>query len=161
VDTTRLSRGGSFAPMKYVPPGQRDRRVVGPPTLAGDPPDRPGTTQDPLSVRVESDTRWHTMCGGCVRRGGHVRSVEALLACWLPFLAAQTRADHELIVLKDGYQIVGDVIAEKAGSLTVDLGFDVVKVPRDQVVERRKAGAPAPTPGPAREAAPADGFFQV
>jgi serine protease Do len=90
-----------------------------------------------------------------------VRYVEALLACWLPFLAAQARADHELLVLKDGYQIVGDVIAEKAGSLTVDLGFDVVKVPRDQVVERRKAGAPAPAPGPASEATPADGFFQV
>jgi serine protease Do len=47
-------------------------------------------------------------------------------------------ADSEVIELKDGHQVIGEVVAEKANALFVDLGFDIVKVPKDQVVSRRK-----------------------
>lgn len=54
----------------------------------------------------------------------------------------------EVIVLKDGHQVTGEVLAEKPNALYVDLGFDVVKVPRDQVASRRPPGA-ASAPGAA------------
>ncbi len=47
-------------------------------------------------------------------------------------------AASEIIDLKDGHQVVGEVVAEKPNALFIDLGFDIVKVPRDQVVGRRK-----------------------
>jgi serine protease Do len=53
-------------------------------------------------------------------------------------VASPARADSEIIELKDGHQVVGEVVAEKANALFVDLGFDIVRVPRDQVVSRRK-----------------------
>jgi len=48
-------------------------------------------------------------------------------------------AAPELIVLKQGYQVVGDVIAERPTVLYVDLGFDVLRIPRAQIVSRGKA----------------------
>ncbi len=45
----------------------------------------------------------------------------------------------DVIELKDGHQVIGDVIAEKPTTLFVDLGFDVLKIPRDQVTSRRKS----------------------
>ncbi len=52
--------------------------------------------------------------------------------------ASLARAGSEVIELKDGHQVVGEVVAEKANVLFVDLGFDIVKIPKDQVVSRRK-----------------------
>ena len=52
--------------------------------------------------------------------------------------ASPPGADHEVIELKDGHQVVGEVVAEKANALFVDLGFDIVRVPKDQVISRRK-----------------------
>jgi serine protease Do len=52
--------------------------------------------------------------------------------------ASPALADSEVIELKDGHQVIGEVVAEKANALFVDLGFDIVKVPKDQVVSRRK-----------------------
>src|SRR4051812_16439713 len=46
----------------------------------------------------------------------------------------------ELIGLRDGHQVTGEVIAEKANALYVDLGFDILRIPRDQVVHRGKPG---------------------
>ena len=45
-----------------------------------------------------------------------------------------------MIQLQDGHQLTGVVIAEKASAIYVDLGFDVIKVPREQVVSRGKPG---------------------
>ena len=45
----------------------------------------------------------------------------------------------DVIELKDGHQVVGEVIAEKPTTLIVDLGFDVLKIPKDQVASRRKS----------------------
>ena len=49
--------------------------------------------------------------------------------------------DTEVIGLKDGHQVTGEVIAEKSQAIYVDLGFDILKIPRDQVVHRGKPGA--------------------
>src|SRR3954468_5118778 len=47
----------------------------------------------------------------------------------------------EVIALKDGHEVIGEVVAEKPGALYVDLGFDIVRIPREQVVHRGKPGA--------------------
>ena len=78
--------------------------------------------------------------------------------------ASPVLAGSEVIELKDGHQVVGEVVAEKANFLFVDLGFDVVKVPKDQIV-RRKAGdaAAKPSGGPVGPSVDADptGFYQT
>src|SRR5690349_7774674 len=55
---------------------------------------------------------------------------------------AWARAD--VIELKDGHQVTGEVLAEKANALFVDLGFDVLRIPRDQIVRRGKPGELTP-----------------
>lgn len=47
-------------------------------------------------------------------------------------------ADQELIELKDGHRVVGEILSDKPGYLYVDLGFDVLKVPKDQITRRGK-----------------------
>jgi serine protease Do len=55
---------------------------------------------------------------------------------------------------------VGTVVAEKPGALYVDLGFDVVKLPRDQIVARHSPDQAAPPPiGTAAEPA-SNGFYK-
>ena len=77
--------------------------------------------------------------------------------------ASSARAGSEVIELKDGHQIVGEVVAEKPNFLFVDLGFDIVKIPKDQVVSRRKGdevvkAATSPA-GTAQDADPT-GFYK-
>lgn len=48
--------------------------------------------------------------------------------------------DAEVIELKDGHRVTGEVLAEKPDALYVDLGFDVLKVPLDQVRGRHEPG---------------------
>lgn len=55
-------------------------------------------------------------------------------------------AVFETIVLKDGQRITGEVVAEKANALYVDLGYDLVRIPRDQVTRRTKADETAHGP---------------
>src|SRR4051812_22385182 len=70
-------------------------------------------------------------------------------------------SDPEVIHLKDGHSVTGEVVAEKPQALYVDLGFDVVKVPRDQVAGRGKPGASAPSAPAARgEETDPSGFFE-
>jgi serine protease Do len=79
--------------------------------------------------------------------------------------ASAARADGpEVVVLKDGQQVVGEILAEKPNALFIDLGFDVLKVPRDQVVERRKPDQAGAAPA-ARDRIPRDvdpsGFYKT
>src|SRR5437588_839135 len=60
------------------------------------------------------------------------------LGAWGP---TPSRGAPEVIGLKEGHQVVGDVIAERPNVLYVDLGFDVVRIPRAQVISRGKPGA--------------------
>jgi serine protease Do len=65
-----------------------------------------------------------------------------VVAVWAGWAAGAPGTDEEWIVLKEGQQVVGPIVAEKSGALYVDLGFDIIRIPRDQVVERRKAEGP-------------------
>lgn len=47
-------------------------------------------------------------------------------------------AGFETITLKDGQRVIGEVVAEKPGALYIDLGYDLLRVPRDQVLRRSK-----------------------
>jgi serine protease Do len=55
----------------------------------------------------------------------------------------------EVIELKDGHQVVGEVVAEKPTALFVDLGFDILRIPRDQIVRRSAEGEAARPSGAA------------
>jgi serine protease Do len=71
----------------------------------------------------------------------------------------------DVIELKDGHQVIGEVVAEKPTALFVDLGFDVIRIPRDQIVKRSadgEAGRPAAgVPGRASEDHDPSGFFDT
>ena len=68
----------------------------------------------------------------------------------------------EVIGLKDGHEVTGEVVAEKTNALFVDLGFDIVRIPRDQVVRRGKPGEADPATVLAREPeTEASGFFSL
>jgi serine protease Do len=70
-----------------------------------------------------------------------IKRVVATVACAGALWGAQPGAGRaDVIELKDGHQVVGDVLAEKANALFVDLGFDILRIPRDQIVRRGKAG---------------------
>jgi serine protease Do len=53
-------------------------------------------------------------------------------------------AGFETIFLKDGQRVIGEVVAEKPTALYIDLGYDLLRVPRDQVLRRTK-GTDAPS----------------
>ncbi len=68
--------------------------------------------------------------------------VLSLLTC-RPAVAA----GFETVILKDGQRITGEVVAEKATALYVDLGYDLLRIPRDQVLRRgqdRRGGFGSP-----------------
>ncbi len=82
--------------------------------------------------------------------------VIGLLAC--PMASA---AGFETVILKDGQRITGEVVAEKSNALYVDLGYDLLRIPRDQVLRRTKIDeADAGPRGPARSSEPdSSGFY--
>jgi serine protease Do len=60
-------------------------------------------------------------------------------ACLLCLLGASACAGvFETLVLKDGQRVVGEVVSEKQNALYVDLGYDLVRIPRDQITRRMK-----------------------
>ncbi|WZO96624.1 trypsin-like peptidase domain-containing protein [Isosphaeraceae bacterium EP7] len=85
-----------------------------------------------------------------------------MLACWCPAAHAD---EADVIELKDGHQIVGDVVSEKSGTIYIDIGFDVVRIPRESIVSRRKADEkPTTIQATAREAqdeTDSTGFFST
>ncbi len=88
--------------------------------------------------------------------------IRAIGAAGLLCLAVgSVRADgFETLILKDGQRITGEVVAEKQNSVFVDLGYDLIRVPRDQIA-RRAQGDEASAPAAASPSAEADssGFF--
>jgi len=49
-------------------------------------------------------------------------------------------AEFETLTLKDGQRVTGEVVAEKQNALYVDLGYDLLRIPRDQISSRSKLG---------------------
>src|SRR4051794_29578225 len=67
-------------------------------------------------------------------------------ACMFFLLVPLARAAvFETLVLKDGQRITGEVVAEKQNALYVDLGYDLVRIPRDQITRRMKVDEAART----------------
>jgi len=52
----------------------------------------------------------------------------------------------DVIVFKSGHKIEGDVLKEQAGSLFVDIGVDVLRIPIAQIESRTKSEAKTTTP---------------
>jgi serine protease Do len=91
-------------------------------------------------------------------------AVAALSAIIWP-AARSPAAQVDVVELKDGHQVVGEVIHEKSNAIYVDLGFDVIKIPRDQIISRKKPGqvasvAIATAPTASLDADPT-GFFKT
>ena len=68
-----------------------------------------------------------------------------------------------VFVLKDGHQVVGELLAEKPGAFYVDLGYDVIRLPREQVTERRAIteGEAVAAPSSGGRAADPSGFYRT
>jgi serine protease Do len=96
-----------------------------------------------------------------------VRSLRTTLAASLVALctiAAVRAADFETVILKDGQRVTGEVVAEKSTALYIDLGFDILRIPRDQVARRTKMNEAGPTPKGAPRGGTeldASGFFST
>lgn len=54
----------------------------------------------------------------------------------------------ETLVLKDGQRVTGDVVAEKPNAIYVDLGYDLLRIPKDQIARRAKVDEAAAVGGP-------------
>ena len=63
----------------------------------------------------------------------------AVVFSWLVVIAAAVRADPERIVLRGGQVVIGEVLTEKSQVLYVDLGYDLLKIPRDEIISRGPA----------------------
>jgi len=71
---------------------------------------------------------------------GFVSVTVTSLVC-LVLVGVRSGIGSEVISLRDGHEIIGEVVAEKSTALFVDLGFDVIRVPKDQVTQRKKPEA--------------------
>ena len=57
--------------------------------------------------------------------------------CLAAFVTLEA-AEFEVVILKDGQRVTGEVVAEKPNALYVDLGYDILRIPRDHVLRRAK-----------------------
>jgi len=79
---------------------------------------------------------------------------------WVVLGGAPGYCAVEVIGLKDGHAVTGEVVAEKANALYVDLGFDILRIPREQIVRRDKPDAAGIASAPLRVAdVDGAGFF--
>jgi serine protease Do len=69
-------------------------------------------------------------------------AVLALLGCATVGACQSPMAHADVIELKTGQKIEGDVLKDSGGELVVDLGVDIVKIPVSQIKSRQTAGAP-------------------
>lgn len=74
------------------------------------------------------------------------RNILALLCLTLVIpVAASFAAERVAYDLKGGGRVVGTILAEKPDAFFVDLGHDVFRIPRDQVLRSQKADSPEVT----------------
>jgi serine protease Do len=64
--------------------------------------------------------------------------------CCLMALPVLQAAEFETVILKDGQRVVGEIVVERANALYVDLGYDILRIPRDQVLRRTKGAETSP-----------------
>ncbi|MBW3540290.1 MAG: trypsin-like peptidase domain-containing protein [Planctomycetes bacterium] len=63
----------------------------------------------------------------------------AAILCGVLLGFCRLAAARDVIELKSGHRIEGDVLKEQGDALFVDIGIDVIRVPRDQIASRKKA----------------------
>src|SRR4051794_12060680 len=117
-----------------------------------------GCIRRPDSVYNESARRRRERCAPGTKGHEVMRMIGPVVAAVLGWMAPPSA---EVIELKDGHQVLGEGVAEKPGALYVDLGFDLLRIPKDAVVRRGQpsaGGQLAAAPAPAAEA-DASGFY--
>jgi serine protease Do len=67
-----------------------------------------------------------------------IRSVATFGVIGLAACRMACAAGFETVILKDGQRVIGEVVAEKSTALYVDLGYDLLRIPKDQVLRRAK-----------------------
>jgi serine protease Do len=67
-----------------------------------------------------------------------LQTTAAVLLIGLWACPASQAAEFETLILKDGQRVTGEVVAEKQNALYVDLGYDLLRIPRDQISSRSK-----------------------
>lgn len=68
--------------------------------------------------------------------------------------SASRAADLVVLELRQGQKITGEIVSEKRDAVYIDIGFDIIKVPADQIVKRSKPDVEA---GKKNEASEDDG----
>lgn len=90
------------------------------------------------------------------------RSIVTAALLGLALGPSSARADgYETLTLKDGQRITGEVVAEKADSIFIDLGHDLIRIPRDQISRRAKEDEDDAKGPAADEAGESSGFFST
>jgi len=64
--------------------------------------------------------------------------------CWLLAVSTVEAAEFETVILKDGQRVTGEIVAERATALYVDLGYDILRIPKDQILRRAKVDDSGP-----------------
>jgi len=91
-----------------------------------------------------------------------VRAIATAALLGLAVGSGSARADgFETLTLKDGQRITGEVISEKADSVFVDLGHDLIRIPLDQISRRAKEEQAGSSASESAEEAEASGFFST
>jgi serine protease Do len=67
----------------------------------------------------------------------------SLTSALVPVLEA---GEFETVILKDGQRVIGEIVAERAAAIYIDLGYDILRIPKDQVLRRAKGVEAAPGP---------------
>src|ERR1017187_8289940 len=66
---------------------------------------------------------------------------------WCLALPALEAGEFETVILKDGQRVVGEIVAERPAAVYIDLGYDILRIPRDHILRRAK-GVESTTTGP-------------
>ncbi len=75
-----------------------------------------------------------------------LRAITAMLCCLSP------AAFGDIIVLKSGQKVEGEILKVQSDAIFVDIGVDVVKIPLDRIEARMESGKSEPAASPAGSA---------
>ena len=76
-----------------------------------------------------------------------LRVTAAMSLFWCLALPALEAGEFETVILKDGQRVVGEIVAERPAAVYIDLGYDILRIPRDHILRRAK-GVESTTTGP-------------
>lgn len=83
----------------------------------------------------------------------------------ITFSASVCQADRVTLVLKGGSSVAGEILAEKPDSFFVDLGHDIVRIPKNQIQQRLEGNSGLPenrsTGSPVQAEDNMNGFYSM